>query len=134
MFNDKFNLSYFLFLINQTKRVAIMNSGEFRYLIQVMERQPTGNKNILDEDILGYKEIARFWGKFENRTGCMLYGRAADTKLAKTTHKITYRYMNYPELSIKHIIKIDNTLYNIEYIDDLDNRHEVMEVFVINQA
>ena len=107
-----------------------MNSGKFRHYVVVLEKLPTGKKNIIDEDILEFKKIGGFWGEFKNRTGSMLYGRNADTKLAKTTHKLTYRYLNYPQLDTNQVLQIDNFLYDIEYVDDLDNRHEVMEVFL----
>ena len=60
----------------------------------------------------------------------MLYGRAGDSKLANTTHKISYRYDNYPEINEKQTIRIGKDDYSIEYIDDLDNRHEEIEVFL----
>lgn len=107
-----------------------MNSGKFRHYVIVLEKLPTGKKNIIDEDILEFKKVGGFWGEFKNRTGSMLYGRNADTKLAKTTHKLTYRYLNYPQLDTNQVLQIDNFLYDIEYVDDLDNRHEMMEVFL----
>lgn len=107
-----------------------MNSGTFRHYIIVLEKLPTNKKNILDENILEFQEVKSFWGSYENKTGSMLYGKSADSKLAKTTHKITYRYMNYPELNVSQIIKIGDSLFDIEYIDDLNNRHEIMEVFL----
>lgn len=107
-----------------------MNSGKLNHYIKVLEKLPTEKKNILGENILEFQEVNGFWGSFENKTGSMLYGRSADSKLAKTTHKITYRYMNYPTLNTDQVIQIDNTLFDIEYIDDLDNKHEIMEVFL----
>ena len=106
------------------------NSGKYRHIVEVIETEGTGEKNKLGEEIMQDVVKATIFASFENKTGNMLYGRAGDSKLANTTHKITYRYDNYPLLNEKQKIRINNQMYAIEYIDDLDNRHEVIEVFL----
>lgn len=108
-----------------------MNPGIFKHLADILEKKTTGKKNKLGEQTFEYIPIVQnLFVSFESKTGNMLYGRSGDSKLAKTTHKITYRYLNYPNLNENHIIRINNQLYKIEYIDNVDNKNEIMEVFL----
>lgn len=107
----------------------MINSGNYRQLIEVLDYRKTGDKNELGEDIMVWVSVGKIFGCFENRTGNMLYGRDGDSKLAKTTHKISYRFANYPMLNEDNKLRIEGRTYVIDYIDDLDNRHEVIEVF-----
>lgn len=107
-----------------------MNSGDFRHFVEVFEETESEEKNALGENQLKETKIGDFFAEFKNKTGNMLYGRSADSKLANTTHKITYRYDNFPNLSEKHFLKIKGETFSIEYIDNLDNKNELMEVFL----
>ena len=106
------------------------NSGDFRHLVEVLEKTETGKIDRSGQEIFEYITVGSFFADFKNKTGNMLYGRAGDSKLAKTTHKITYRYQNFPNLNEEQIIKINNQTYKIEYIDNLDNMNDKMEVFL----
>lgn len=107
-----------------------MNSGDFRHFVEVFEEVESEEKNALGENELKETKIGDFFAEFKNKTGNMLYGRSADSKLANTTHKITYRYDNFPNLCEKHFLKIKGETFSIEYIDNLDNKNELMEVFL----
>jgi SPP1 family predicted phage head-tail adaptor len=108
----------------------MLNSGNYRQLIEILEYRKTGDKNELGEDIYIWVVVKQIFGSFENRTGNMLYGRAGDSKLANTTHKLSYRYANYPMLNEDNKLRIEGRTYKIDYIDDLDNRHETIEAFL----
>lgn len=106
------------------------NSGEYRHYCEVIEKQETNQTDRSGQKIIKEVVIGDFFCDFENKTGNMLYGRAGDSKLAKTTHKISYRYMNFPELTEEHLLRINGQTFKIEYIDNLDNMNDKMEVFV----
>lgn len=108
----------------------MLNSAKFRHIVEIIEQEKTDKKNKLGEQITRKVVKATIFASFENKTGNMLYGRAGDSKLSNTTHKISYRYENYPYLKETQTIRINNQNYNIEYIDDLDNKHEIIEVFL----
>lgn len=107
-----------------------MNSGCYRHIIEVYDYQETDKENELGEKIRELVKVGQFFGSFQNKTGHMLYGRIADTKLASTTHKISYRFDNFPTLNEDNILKINNDYYKIDYIDNLDNMGVTMEVFL----
>lgn len=107
-----------------------MNSGRYRHIVEIISMEETDEKDELGDKIT--KEVVKkqLFASFENKTGNMLYGRVGDSKLANTTHKISFRYDNYPNLTEDDIIRINGQRYRINYIDDLDNRHEIIEVFL----
>ena len=88
-----------------------MNPGKHKHLAEILEKIPTGKKNKLGEEIFDFAVIKKdLFVNFENKTGSMLYGRSGDTKLAKTTHKISYRYFSHPGLTEDNFIRINNRL------------------------
>ena len=108
-----------------------MNPGIFKHLADILEKKSTGRKNKLGEEIFEYTPVEKnLFVNFQSKTGNMLYGRSGDSKLAKTTHKISYRYLNFPNLNEDHIIRINNQIYKIEYLDNIDNKNEIMEAFL----
>lgn len=107
-----------------------MDSGKLRHLIEIISTEETEETDELGENITQDVVKAQIFAEFENKTGSMLYGRAGDSKMANTTHKISYRYDNYPDLNESQKIRINNQMYKINYIDDLDNKHEKLEVFL----
>lgn len=108
-----------------------MNSGKFRHKAQIWSNESEGKTNKLGEKIYIPVKKAELFVKFENRTGAMLYGKSAGTKTAKSTHKISLRYKSYPFLDYGNYFVINNQRFDIEYIDNLDNRNELLEVFVL---
>ncbi len=108
----------------------MVNSGKYRHYVEVMERVETGEVDKLGEKKTEWKVKKGFFAEFVNRTGNMMYGRAGDSKLANTTHKISYRYDNCPWLDETYLLRIAGCWYAIEYVDNLDNRCETMEVFI----
>lgn len=122
-----------------------MNSGKFRHLIEIwgeadkvikgVDGKPdTIAKNSIGEPIKEEQKLDSVFASFESKSGSMLYGRPADTKLSKTTHKITYRYLNYPDLSDKNFIMFKGKRYEIDYVDNKDEMDEIMEVFVTKEG
>jgi len=106
------------------------NSGNYRHYVEVLEKKETDKIDRSGQEVLENVVVGDFFADFENKTGNMLYGRAGDSKLAKTTHKISYRYLNFPNLTEEHLLRINGQIYKIEYIDNLDNLNDKMEVFL----
>lgn len=87
------------------------------------------------KDNLGHKvfedyKIVDVFAEVSSKSGSMLYGRPADTILTKTTHKLVYRYENFPDLNEENFIKINGKRYNIEYCDNRNTENVWMDVFV----
>ena len=61
------------------------------------------------------------------QTGSLLTGRAADTTLSRTTHKIKLRYRN--DIVPDMWVKADGVRYDILYILDPNLDHERLELF-----
>ena len=61
------------------------------------------------------------------QTGSLLTGRAADTTLSRTTHKIKLRYRN--DITPDMWVVADGVRYDILYILDPNLDHERLELF-----
>jgi len=61
------------------------------------------------------------------QTGSLLSGRAAETTISRTTHKVTIRYRK--GLTEDMWLEIEGETYDILYILDPYMRHEWLEIF-----
>lgn len=112
----------------------MLNSGHYRHPIEIFKLKSTGETDSYGSEIVNGVFVKRIFASVQSKTGSMLYGRPADTKLSKTTHKIEYRYRNFPELNEKYYIKYRNERYDIEYCDNRNCANEVMDVFVVKNG
>ncbi len=71
--------------------------------------------------------IGRVWCGVLPQTGSLLNGRAADTTLSKTTHKIVCRYRD--DITPDMWLIIGGKRYNILYTMDPYLNHERLEIF-----
>lgn len=96
-----------------------MNIGELDSRIKVMHE--TVITNSLEEEAPQLEVLKEIWAKVEPRTGSLLTGRAADTKLSKTTHAITVRVTSLKGITEDcHILWTDQNgaehHFDIDYI------------------
>lgn len=99
--------------------------------IEIWKKSQTETKNELGHKISQDKRVVEcIFAEVTSKSGSMLYGRPADTKLSKTTHKIVYRYDNFPNLTEEYYIKINNKKYEIDYCDNRNMENLWMDVFV----
>jgi len=104
--------------------------GRYDKYITVLELQE-GEENELGEVTQEYKPVKKMFARIESRVGSLLTGRQADTAVSKTTHKISYPLLNFPNLfAHKHRFEYKNKQYLIDYILDDDDLDEEMQVFV----
>lgn len=66
----------------------------------------------------------------KSKTASMLYGKPMNTRLLKTTHLVEIRFLNFPGLTQKHLLKINNQFYEIEYFDNRDEMNEMWDICV----
>lgn len=106
------------------------NRGKYRHWVEIWQ-----DKDGEDEDELGNKipvptKVGGTFARVESRVGSLLSGRAADTVVSKTTHKITWDYKNFPEVVAGvQYIKFENRSFDIDYSLDEEFRHEELQVF-----
>lgn len=105
-----------------------MNPGELDKRIIFFRNAENGETNELGANETKEEKIYECWAKLESRTGSLLTGRAADTKLSKTTHKFTIRYTK--KIPPDCWIVYDNRRFDIDYINDPDFKKEKLEIFV----
>lgn len=91
-----------------------------------------GNRKSSEPNRLGQYEIVpqqikSIWAAVIPQTGSLLQGRAADTTLARTTHKVIIRYDK--NVSEDMWFVIDNNRYDILYILNPYLNNERLEVF-----
>lgn len=103
-------------------------------LSSALNRRATIMKNgrAVARDALGqYPQVdtpvATVWCGVIPQTGSLLSGRAAETQLSKTTHKVVMRYRT--DIKPDMWLIIDGVRYDILYILDPYLRHERLEVF-----
>ncbi len=110
-----------------------MNRGELKHFIEIWEEEESTQDDDIDE--LGERKInkilkAKVLAKKEFRGGGLLTGRPADTVLSKTTHKFTYVYNEYPDLTAeRNWIKYNGIVYNVLYVLNEDDKNEFLQVF-----
>lgn len=75
----------------------------------------------------GDVKVADVWAGVTPQTGSLLSGRAAETQLSRTTHKVVIRYRADVRPDMWLIIAEDR--YDILYILDPYLRHERLELF-----
>ncbi len=99
--------------------------------IEIWEKSKTETKTNSDIKYIKTNKLPPvFFAEVTSKSGSMLYSRPADTILAKTTHKIVYRYDNFPGLTEEHYIKINGKKYDIDYCDNRNLENKWMDVFV----
>ena len=97
------------------KRVAIWHS------VKSLTKDALGQYPIVDTKYIDtYAAIIP-------QTGSLLTGRAADTTLSRTTHKIKLRYRN--DITPDMWVMADGVRYDILYILDPSLDHERLELF-----
>lgn len=108
----------------------MVDCGRYNKLISIFELKD-GEENEIGEIDKEFVIVKTLFARIESRVGSLLTGRQADTKVSKTTHKISYPILNFPELSAeKHRIEWNGKQYSIDYVLDDDDLDEEMQVFV----
>lgn len=108
----------------------MVDCGRYNKYITILELQE-GEENEIGEKNQEYKPVKKIFARIESRVGSLLTGRQADTVVSKTTHKISYPFLNFPEISTqKHRIEYKNKQYSIDYVLDDDDMDEEMQIFV----
>lgn len=71
--------------------------------------------------------VATVWAGVTPQTGSLLTGRAAETQLSRTTHKVIIRYRK--DVTPEMWLEIEGQRYDILYILDPYLQHERLEIF-----
>lgn len=71
--------------------------------------------------------VGVIWAGIVPQTGSLLSGRAADTKISRTTHKIICRFRH--DISSNMWFVYNKSRYNILYLLDPYESHECLEIF-----
>ena len=107
-----------------------MNRGKYRHFIEIWQDVEGSEEDEFSNKILVPTKVGETFAKIESRVGSLLSGRAADTVVSKTTHKITWSYLNFPEVTPrKHYIKFRNKRFDIEYSLNDEFKDEELQVF-----
>lgn len=108
----------------------MVDCGRYNKYITILELQE-GEENEIGETNQEYRPVKQIFARIESRVGSLLAGRQADTVVSKTTHKISYPFLNFPEISAqKHRIECNKKIYSIDYVLDDDDIDEEMQIFV----
>ncbi len=109
----------------------MVDCGKYNKWISILELQQSEVENEIGEKDNKYIPVKSMFARIESRVGSLLTGRQADTIVSKTTHKISYPFLNFPEISAqKHRIEWNGKQYSIDYVLDDDDMDEEMQVFV----
>ena len=105
-----------------------MNPGKLNRRIWFYWNERTGEQTELGADEMAERMFYECWARIEPRTGSLLTGRAADTMLSKTTHKITVRYD--ARISYGCWIIYNGHRFEIDYISDAYFDKRYLELYV----
>lgn len=108
--------------------IIVNNPGGLCHRIEIWHFIKTGKTNDIGADEVMEEMLMKRWAKLESRTGSLLTGRAADTVLSKTTHKITIRYN--PDINYSCWIMYAGRRFDIDYINDPHLNKRYLELFV----
>lgn len=104
-----------------------VNAGDLKHYVEVWHRSHSGNVNDLGADTVVDEIKLKAWMKLETRTGSLLTGRTAESKLSKTTHKFLARFNR--DITPDCWIMFDGHRYDIDYVSDPNFDRQWMEIF-----
>lgn len=106
------------------------NRGKYRHWVEIWQDKDGDEEDELGNKITLPTKVGETFARIESRVGSLLSGRAADTVVSKTTHKITWSYYNFPEVvaGVQYIM-YEGKRFNIDYSLDEEFRHEELQVF-----
>lgn len=102
-------------------------SGRLNRKIEIWHNAMTEERNSIGQKKWAEAKLKTAWAEVKPQTGGLLSGRAAESTLARTTHKITIRYDNRVKEGMW--IMANGQRYDILYILDPYLNGEVMEIF-----
>lgn len=99
----------------------LRHRGLLRQRVVAPEKDELGQYPVTEET------VAALWCAVIPQTGSLLKGRAGETELAKTTHKIVIRYR--PGVTADMWMEVYGERYDILYVMDPYNDHTTLELF-----
>ena len=106
-------------------RVNLTSDMKCRAVIRQKVQAETRDK--LGQYPVKEQTVDTVWAKVTPMTGSLLTGRAAETELSRTTHKITVRWR--PDLRPDMWFVVEGEIYDILYIMDPYHDHKTLEIF-----
>ncbi len=106
-------------------RVNLASDMRCRAVIRQKVQAETRDK--LGQYPVEEQTVDTVWAKVTPMTGSLLTGRAAETELSRTTHKITVRWR--PDLRPDMWFVVEGEIYDILYIMDPYHDHKTLEIF-----
>lgn len=97
-----------------------MEAGKLRHLVQLQANTPT--QNTLGEPSDSWATIANIYAAIRPMAGQELM--LAQQVIAKASHQITVR--NYPGLSAENRIKFGTRIFDINSVNNVDERNREM--------
>ncbi len=102
-------------------------SSELNRKVEVWQRRTLDTRNELGQQDYKDEKVKTVWAAVIPQTGSLLAGRAADTQLSQTTHKIKCRYTK--DIKPDMWLMYEGERYDILYILDPYQKHESLEMF-----
>lgn len=93
----------------------------------IWEMAVAPEKDELGQYPVGPAPVATVWCQVVPQTGSLLNGRAGETQLSRTTHKIVIRYRK--GITEDMWIEVEGVRYDILYILDPYLKHISLEIF-----
>lgn len=93
----------------------------------IRKMAPTAEKDELGQYPVAPTTVATVWCQVVPQTGSLLNGRAGETQLSRTTHKVVIRYRK--DVTPDMWLEIEGDRYDILYILDPYLKHISLEIF-----
>lgn len=108
----------------------MIDFGKYDKKIEVWEKTSTEKTDENGYKIVEYQFKKDFFARIESRIGGLLSGRPADTVMTSVTHKISYLFKNFPNISPDtHLIKYQGREFDVNYALDEDLLNQELQVF-----
>lgn len=104
-----------------------MDAGKLNRRAEIWKNGLSATKDALGQYPQEDKLVATVWCMLTPQTGSLLSGRAADTQLSRTTHKVVIRYR--PGITPDMWLVIGGVRYEILYVLDPYLSHVSLEIF-----
>ncbi len=105
----------------------MLDAGKLNRRAEIWKNGLSATKDDLGQYAQEDRLVATVWCGVTPQTGSLLSGRAADTQLSRTTHKVVIRYR--PGVTPDMWLVIEGQRYEILYILDPYLGHVSLELF-----
>lgn len=106
--------------------MSVKNTGELNRKISIQEHTTTINENGFPVE--NWIDIATFFAKVENTNGSKYFNANSEDLKKNTKFTIRYNSILNSKFGSKLRVLYNNKSYTVQYMNDIDEKHEFVEI------